>query len=70
MEDLKKALTKFEDTKSKVTDPLEEINLGLLKELRVTYVSFLLQGELTEQIIHTLKEFKDCFTWCFEKGEL
>ena len=48
MEDLKEALIKFEDTKPKVTDPLDEINLGSLEEPRVTYVSSLLQGDLKE----------------------
>ena len=67
MEDLKEAPTKFEDTKPEVTDPLDEINLGSLEEPRVTYVSSLLQGDLKEQIIHTLKEFKDCFAWSYEE---
>ena len=67
MEDLKEAPIKFEDTKPEVTDPLEEINLGSLEEPKVTYVSSLLQGDLKEQIIHTLKEFKDCFAWSYKE---
>ena len=48
MEDLKEAPIKFEDIKPEVTNPLEEINFGSLEELRVTYVSSLLQEELKE----------------------
>ena len=44
MKDLKEAPTKFEDIKSEVTDPLEEINFGSLEELKVTYVCSLLTG--------------------------
>ena len=70
IEDFKEAPTKFEDTKLEVTDPLEEINFGSLEEPRVTYVSSLLQGELKEKVVHTLKKFKYYFAWSFKEGEL
>ena len=70
MKDLKEAPTKFEDIKPEVTNPLKEINFGSLEELRVTYVSSLLQETLKEKVVHTLKEFKYYFAWSFEEGEL
>ena len=44
MDNLKEAPIKFEDTKSEVTDLLEEINLGSPEELRVTYIGFFVVG--------------------------
>ena len=57
MEDLKEAPPKFEDAVPKVTDPMEKVNLGTLEELRITYVSSMLQDDLKRQIIEVLKEF-------------
>ena len=67
MEDLKEAPPKFEDVVPKVTDPLEEVNLGTLEEPRITYVSSLLQDDLKRQIVEVLKEFRDCFAWSYEE---
>nr|KYP64672.1 hypothetical protein KK1_019278 [Cajanus cajan] len=48
-------------------DPLEEINLGTVENRKVTYISKLLQGELKEEIIRVLHEYKDCFAWDYDE---
>ena len=50
-----------------VTDLMEEVNLGTLEELRITYVSSLLQDDIKRQIVEVLKEFRDCFAWSYEE---
>ncbi|KAL2320635.1 hypothetical protein Fmac_029604 [Flemingia macrophylla] len=44
-------------------DPLEEVNLGTDEDRRVTYISKLLDPEIKKQVIQTLQQYKDCFTW-------
>ena len=51
MEDLEQAPHKFEDTQPQVHDPMEEVKLGNVQELRITYISFLLSSDLKEGII-------------------
>ena len=52
MEDLKQAPPKFEDTQPQVH--MEEVNLGTVKEPRITYISSLLHSDLNEGIIAIL----------------
>ena len=50
-----------------VHDPMEEVNLDIVEEPRITYISSLLPFDLKEWIIATLQEFKDCFAWNYDK---
>ena len=54
MEDLEQAPPKFEDTQPQVHDPMEEVNLGTVEELRITYISYLLPSNFKEGISETL----------------
>ena len=54
MEDLEQAPPKFEDTQPQVHDPMEEVNLGIVEEPRITYISSLLPFDLKEGIIAIL----------------
>ena len=40
MEDLEQAHPKFEDMQPQVYNPTEEVNLDIVEELRITYISF------------------------------
>ena len=42
MEDLDQASPKFEDTRPRVHDPMEEVNLNTMEEPRISYISSLL----------------------------
>nr|KYP48096.1 Transposon Ty3-G Gag-Pol polyprotein [Cajanus cajan] len=53
--------------KLKSQDPLEEVNLGTIENKKVTYISKFLQGELKEEIIRVLHEYKDCFAWDYNE---
>ena len=44
-------------------DELEEIDIGTGDRPRPTYVSAKLDPEYKRELIHLLKEFKDCFSW-------
>ena len=48
IEDLKKAHPKREDNKPQVHDPMEEVNLGTMKEPRITYINSPLSTNLKE----------------------
>ena len=61
IEYLEQATPKMEDNKPQVHDLMEEVNLGPVEELRITYISSLLSTNLKKQIISVLQEFKDCF---------
>ena len=67
MEDLEQAPLKFEDMQPQVHDPMEEVNLDTMEELRITYISSLLPSDLKEGIIAILQEFKDCFAWNYDE---
>ena len=54
MEDLEQAPLKFEDTQPQVHDLMEEVNLGIVEESMITYISSLLHFDLKERIIATL----------------
>ena len=62
MEDLEQASPKFEDTQLQVHDPMEEVNLDTVEELRITYISSFMPSDFKEGIIATLHEFKDLFS--------
>ena len=47
-------------------DPLEEINLGEGLEKKPTYISAKIDPELRLELIHLLKELKDCFAWDYD----
>ena len=57
MEDYEQAPPEFEGTQPQVHDPIEEVNLNTVKELRITYFSSLLPSDLKEGIIAILIEF-------------
>lgn len=67
MEDLETAPAKMDDMRAEVQDPLEEINLGIVKQPRPTYISSLPTKELRAEIIELLKEFIDCFAWNYHE---
>ena len=67
MEDLEQAPPKFEDTQPQVHDLMEEVNLYIEEESRITYISSLLPYDFKEGIIATLEEFKDCFAWNYDE---
>ena len=46
---------------------MEKVNLGIVEEPRITYISSLLSTNLKEQIISLLQEFKDYFAWNFDE---
>ena len=46
---------------------MEEVNLGFVKEPRITYINSLLPSDLKEGIIAILHEFKDYFAWNYDK---
>ena len=64
---MEQAPPKFKDTQPQVHEPIEEVNLGTMEEQRITYISSLLPSDFKEEIIATLQEFKDCFTWNYDK---
>ena len=41
IEDLERVPPKMEDNKPQVHDPMEEVNLGIVEKLRITYMSSL-----------------------------
>ena len=67
IEDLKQAPPKFKDTQPQVHDPMEEVNLAIVEEPRITYISSLLPSNLKEGIIAILHEFKHCFGWNYDE---
>ena len=60
MDDLEQAPPKFKDMQPQVHDPMEEVNLDIVEEPRITYISSLLHSDLKEWIIAILQEFRDC----------
>ena len=48
IEDLEQAHPKIEDNKPQVHDPMEEVNLDIVEEPRITYISSLLSTNLKE----------------------
>ena len=46
---------------------MEELNLGTVEELMITYISSLLPFDLKERIIEILREFKDYFDWNYDE---
>ena len=54
IEDLEQARPKMEDNKLQVHDLVEEGNLGVVEEPRITYITSLLPTKLKEHIISLL----------------
>ncbi|XP_072086771.1 uncharacterized protein [Arachis hypogaea] len=48
-------------------DPLEEINLGSLENVRITYICKGLVDPFRTELFHLLHEFKDCFAWDYHE---
>ena len=67
MDDLEQALPKFEDMQPQVHDPMEEVNLDIVEEPRITYISSLLPFYLKEGIIAILQDFKYYFAWNYDE---
>ena len=67
MDDLEQALPKFEDMQPQVHDPMEEVNLDIVEEPRITYISSLLPFDLKEGIIAILQDFKYYFAWNYDE---
>ena len=57
----------MEDNKPQVHDPMEEVNLDTMEELRIMFISSLLPTDLKELIISLLQEFKYCFGWNYDE---
>ena len=51
MEDLEQAPPMFKDTLPQVHDPMEEVNLDIVEEPRITYISSLLSSDLKKGIV-------------------
>ena len=51
---LEQAPPKMEDNKPQVHDPMEEVNLDIVEEPRIIYISSLLSTNLKKQIISLL----------------
>ena len=54
MEDLEQASPKFKDMQPHVHDPMEEVNLGIMEDPRITNISSLLPFNFKDGIITTL----------------
>ena len=54
IEDLEQAPPKMKDNKPQVHDLMEEVNLDIMEEPNITYISFLLPTNLKELIISLL----------------
>ena len=67
IEELEQVLCKMEDNKPRIHDPMEEVNLSIVEEPRITYISSLLPTNLKEHIISPLQEFKDFFAWNYDE---
>ena len=48
IKDLEQASSKMEDNNPQVHDPMEDVNLGIVEELRIAYISSLLPTNLKE----------------------
>ncbi|XP_072064492.1 uncharacterized protein [Arachis hypogaea] len=48
-------------------DPLEEINLGSLDDVQITYICKDLVDPFRTELFHLLHEFKDCFAWNYHE---
>ena len=48
IEGLEQAHPKMEDNKPQVHDPMEEVNLGIMEDPRISYISSLLPTNLKE----------------------
>ena len=46
---------------------MEDVNLGIVEELRIAYISSLLPTNLKEYIISLLQEFNNCFAWNYDE---
>ena len=57
----------MEDSKPQVHDPMKEVNIDIVEEPGITYISSLLSTNLKEQIISLLQEFNDCFAWNYDE---
>ena len=66
MEDLEQAPPKFKDTQPQLHDPMEEVNLDIVEEPRITYISSL-QPSNKEGVIAILREFKDYLAWNYDE---
>ena len=51
IEDLEQAPPKMEDNKPQVYDLMEEVNLGIMEEPRITFISSLLPTNLKEHML-------------------
>ncbi|KAL1295096.1 hypothetical protein AAHE18_19G186500 [Arachis hypogaea] len=48
-------------------DPLEEINLGTLDDVQITYICKDLVDPFWSELFNLLHEFKDCFAWDYHE---
>ena len=53
--------------KMQAQDPLEEVDLGDGSIKRITYINTKIKGQIKDQVIKLLKEFKDCFAWDYNE---
>ena len=58
MEDLEQTPPNLEDTQPQVHDPMVEVNLGTMKETRITYISSLLHSASTKGFLQHYRNSK------------
>lgn len=49
-----------------VQDLLEEINLGKIEDLKIIYVSAILEERIKQDLIGLFTNYKDCFAWNYD----
>lgn len=64
---LPKAPFKMEDDKAKVQDPLEEVHLETIDNLKHVFISKLLSAKTGMALVAFLNSYKDCFVWDYTK---
>lgn len=61
------APTELEDCQPQVIDPLEEINVGTIKDPQPLFISALLPKPMKTKLCKLLNKFKDCFSWSYDE---
>ena len=67
LDDLEPVTLKLDDSKAKVQDPLQKVNLRDKTEHKPTFVSQLLEPEFQAKLIELLREYRDCFVWDYDE---
>ena len=46
---------------------MDEVNVDIVEQSRITFISSLMPSDIKEGIITTLQELNDCFAWNYDK---